>query len=122
MLVAAWDAVTSKTVVNCFRKSKILSKSQKAAIAEGDGPFKELEEEIKNLHSIELDLVSENMDAASFTNVHAEVLAVQPLPSDAEIVVELLQMEDISNDIEDAIKTEHEPLYCPVNKGAFANY
>ena len=62
------------------------------------------------------------MDAASFTNVHAEVLAVQPLPSDAEIVVELFQMEDISNDIEDAIKTEHEPLYCPVNKGAFANY
>ena len=67
MLVAAWDAVTSKTVVNCFRKSKILSKSQKAAIAEGDGPFKELEEEIKNLHSIELDLVSENTDVAQRT-------------------------------------------------------
>ena len=44
-----------------------MSESQKAAIAEGDGPFKELEEEIKNLHSIELDLVSENTDVAQRT-------------------------------------------------------
>ena len=44
MLVAAWDAVTTKTLVNCFRKSKISSKSQKTVITEDDDLFKELEE------------------------------------------------------------------------------
>ena len=66
MFVAAWDAVTSKTVVNCFGMSKISSEIQKAAIAEDDDPFKEFEEEIENQRSIQPDLVSEKMDAGSF--------------------------------------------------------
>ena len=49
MLVVAWDAVTTKTVVNCFRKTKISSESQKAAIAEVNDSFKELEREIESL-------------------------------------------------------------------------
>ena len=49
MLVAALDAVTTKAVVNCFRKSKISSESQKAAIAEDDDPFTELEQKMKHL-------------------------------------------------------------------------
>ena len=65
--------------MNCFQKSKILNESQKVTIAEDDNLFKELEEEIENLRSVQPGLVSENMDGASFTDVHAEVLAVQPL-------------------------------------------
>ena len=86
ILVVAWHVVTTKTVVNCFQKAKISSESQKAAIAKGDDPCKEIEEDIENLRSIQPNLVSENMDAASFTDVGVEVLAVQPPPSDAEIV------------------------------------
>ena len=56
MIVAAWDVVTTKTVVNCLRKSKILSESQKTAVDEDNDPFKDLEEEIENLNLIELDL------------------------------------------------------------------
>ena len=52
------------------------------------------------------------MDKASFTDVDAEVLAAQPPPSDAEIVAELLETEDVSNDNSDAIETEDEPVYC----------
>ena len=74
--------------MNCFRKSKILSESQKALIAEDDDPFKELEEEIENLISIQPDIVSENVDAVTFTDVDAEVLAVQLPPPDTEIVAE----------------------------------
>ena len=37
-------------------------------------------------------------DAGFFTDVHAEVLTRQPPPCDAEIVAELLEMEDVSND------------------------
>ena len=113
MLVVAWDAVTTKTVVNCFRKSKISSESQKAAIAEVNDSFEKLEEEIEDVHSIQPGLVSENMDVASITEIDAQVLAVQPLLSDAEIVVELLEMEDVSNDNDDVMETEDERVYCP---------
>ena len=112
-LVAAWDAVTTETVVNCLRESKISSKSKKTAIAEKNDRLKELEEEIENLHSIQPDLVSENNDAASFTDVDSEVLAVQSPPSGAEMVAELLETEDVSNGKDDAIATKDEPVYWP---------
>ena len=72
-----------------------------------------MEEKIQNLLSIQPDLVSENMDAAFFTDIDAEVLIVQSQPSDAEIVAELLKMEDVSNDNDDVIETEDEPVYSP---------
>ena len=136
MLVAAWYAVTTKTAVICFHQSKISSDSQKLAIAEDDYSFKELEEEIENLRSFQPDLVSKNMDVAFFTDVDAEVpavelppsdaeiaaelletdaevLAVELPPSDAEIAAELLETEDVSNDNDDATDPEDEPMYCP---------
>ena len=100
-------------MVNCFRKFKISRESQKVTIAEDDNPFKELEEKIQNLLSIQPDLVLENMDAAFFTDIDAEVLIVQSQLSDAEIVAELLKMEDVSNDNDDVIETEDEPVYSP---------
>ena len=79
MLAAAWNTVTTKIVVNCFRKIKLLNETQKVTIAEDNDPFKELEEEFENQRSIQSGHVSGSMDGASFTNIHAEVLAVQPL-------------------------------------------
>ena len=37
-------------------------------------------------------------------------------PSDAEIVAELLETKNVSNDNDDAIKTEDEPVYYPTKK------
>ena len=37
-------------------------------------------------------------------------------PSDAEIVAELLGTKNVSNDNDDAIKTEDEPVYYPTKK------
>ena len=117
MLVSAWDAVTTKTVVNCFRKSKISVQSQNAAITDDDNPFKELEEEIENLRSVQPDLVSDTIDASSFTDVDAEVAAVQPPLSDAEIMADLLDTEDARNGDDDgdngAFEVEDEPVECP---------
>ena len=111
MLVAGWDAVMTKTVVNYFRKSKISSESQRAVLAEDNVPFKELKKEFL----FEPVLVSENMDEASFTAVDAEV-PVQPPLSDAEIAAEPLETESVSNDNDDVIETEDEPVYCPNRK------
>ena len=111
MLVAGWDAVMTKTVVNYFRKSKISSESQRAVLAEDNVPFKELKKEFLFAPV----LVSENMDEASFTAVDAEV-PVQPPLSDAEIAAEPLETESVSNDNDDVIETEDEPVYCPDRK------
>ena len=75
-----------------------------------------MEEDIDDLRSVQPDLVSENMDAASYTDVDAEVLAVQPPPSDVGIVEELLETEDVSNDNDDTFETEEEHVYCPDRK------
>ena len=112
MLVAGWDVVTTKTVVNYFRKSKISNENQRAVLAEDNDPFKELKKEFL----FEPVLVSENMDEASFTAVDAEVPVVQPPLSDAEIAAEPLETESVSNDNDDAIETEDEPVYCPDRK------
>ena len=97
MLVAAWDALTTQTIVNCFRKSGISIESQEAAIAEDHNPFQELQVEIDNLRSVQPDLIAENMVAASFTDVDTEVPAVKHTPTNAEIVAGLLQTEDVSD-------------------------
>ena len=54
MLVTAWDAVTTKTVVNRFGMSKILNESQKAIVVEEDDSFEEMKEEIENQPSRQL--------------------------------------------------------------------
>ena len=48
MLVTAWDAVTTKTVVNRFGMSKILNESQKAIVVEEDDSFEDVKDEIEN--------------------------------------------------------------------------
>ena len=109
MLVAAWDGVTTKTVLNCFRKSKISTDGQKAVIVEDNDPFKESEEEIEDPRSVQGDLVSENIDAASFTDDDdAQILAVEPPPSDAEIVAKVLETEYCQdrNELLQIIKTK----------------
>ena len=52
MLVSSWNAVSSETIVNCFRKVGISSSSQELAQTDGDDPFKELSEELSRLREI----------------------------------------------------------------------
>ena len=104
-----------KTIVNCFRKSGISTHSQETAIVEDDDPFWELQDEIDELRSVEPNLIEEDFDATTFADVDAEVIAVQPPPSEAEIVAELLQMEKVSDDGDDDYSDEvaDEPVKCP---------
>ena len=83
------------------KRSWIAFESQETTIAEDDDPFWELQDEIDVLRSVQPDLIEEDFDATTFTNVEAEVMAVQPPPSDAEVVAELLETEGIIDDDED---------------------
>ena len=51
MLVSAWNALTTETIVNCFHKAGISAENQDAAIAEEDDPFKDLQDEIDALRT-----------------------------------------------------------------------
>ena len=50
-LVSAWDALSMQTIVNCFWKSGLSTKSQETAITEDGNPFPELQDEIDNARS-----------------------------------------------------------------------
>ena len=70
------------------------------------------------IYAIQPHLVSQNMDAASFTDVDTEDLAVQS-PPNAEIVAKLLATEDVSNDYGDAVATEIAPTetsFCKLSR------
>ena len=115
MSVSAWDALSTETIVNCFRKPGISTESQETAIAQDDNPFRELQDEIDDFRSVQPDLIEEDFDATTFADVDAEVIAVQPPPSDAEIVAELLETEGVSdNDDHDySGEVADEPIKCP---------
>ena len=49
LLVSAWNKVSQTTIVNCFKKAKISEKDQTIAINDEDEPFKEINENVKEL-------------------------------------------------------------------------
>ena len=102
MLVSAWNEVSQTTIVNCFKKAKISEKDQTIAINDEDDPFKEINENLKELREKEPSLVPENMTAEDFT----------PSTRDVENLLEILknlslfsekrgdQMQDLINKFE----------------------
>ena len=116
MLFLAWGALSTQTIVNCIRKSGISTDSQETAIAEDDDPFRESQDEIDNLCSVQPHLIEEDLDATTFADVDTKVIAVQPPPSDAEMVSELLETEGVSDDDDDddySGEAANEPVKCP---------
>ena len=114
MLVSAWDALSMQTIVNCFRKSGESTESQETAIAEDDDPFRELQDEIDDVRSVQPNLIEEDFDATTSAGVDPEVITVQPPPSDAEIVAELFEAEGVSdNDDDYSGEVADEPVKCP---------
>ena len=64
-------------------------------MAGDDDPFRELQDEIDDHRSVQPNLIEEDFDVINFADVDAEVIAVQPPSSGAEIVAELLEIEGV---------------------------
>ena len=75
ILKSAWDEVTEKTILNCFRKSGISVEGQTSAINDYDDPFEEimhdregdsaveeLEFGLNHFRKARLDLTPKNLD------------------------------------------------------------
>ena len=78
-----------------------------------DDPFRELQDEIDDLRSVQPNLIEEEFDATTFVDVDAEVITVQSPPSDAEIVAELLETDGISDDNDYSGEISDEPVKYP---------
>ena len=126
MLKAAWDEVTVKTIVNCFRKSGISEESRKGAMDDDDDPFREVADDVESANESEdnvveelvmdldrlretrPDLAPEDLNADTLVDFDIEVLTYQSQPlSVDEIVdeymrpVDNVETEDISSDEDD---------------------
>ena len=92
------------------------------AIAEEDDPFKDLQNEIDALRTVQPDLIPDDINAASLVDVDAEVSAVQPPPpTNAEILADFLETDNISDDevVDDSDDVEDVPMECPEKNELF---
>ena len=103
MLVSIWNVVSTETVIDCFRKAGISTAIQEAAIADKDDPFKDLQNEIDALQNLQPDLIPEDVNAVSLTDVDAEVSAVQPPLTDSEILAEFFKSGIVSDGDDEAM-------------------
>ena len=66
LLVSAWNEAIQTTIINCFKKATISEKDQTVAINDEGDPFKEINENLKELREKEPSLVPEHMTAEDF--------------------------------------------------------
>ena len=102
MLVSAWNKVSQTTIVNYFKKAKILEKNETIAITNYDDPFKEIDRNLKELREKEPSLVSENMTAYEFATGYDAIITTSLTLTDEEILQDATQTEnDEVEEIED---------------------
>ena len=94
MLVSAWNEVSETTIVNCFKKAKISEKDQLLAVNDEDDPFKELNDDLKELREKDSSLVPENMTAEIFASADDAVITTSSTLTDEEILEEAMMSDN----------------------------
>ena len=96
---------------NCFKKPEISEKDQTIAINDEDDPFKEINENLKELTEKEPSLMPENMAAEDFATANDDaVITTSSTLTDEEILQETTQTE---NDEVENIEDDDEELVAP---------
>ena len=86
ILVSSWEAVSTQTIVNCFRKAGITPEAQNAAITDADDPFSDLKERLQQLHDINPDMVPEGVTPESLIDVDSEVITTATMITDDDVL------------------------------------
>ena len=64
-LVSSWNAVSEKTIANCFKKDNI-SHANQQTVTDADDPSKTLEKEAYNIQKLNQSVIQDNLSAESF--------------------------------------------------------
>ena len=113
-LVSSWNAVSPDVIVNCFSKAGISDSNQQVALIDEDDPFEGLIEELEKLREAHPDAVPENVSAESFSAVDDHVIVIASVPTDSEILSQILGDSDDSDGeivIEDLRKAKRKTLW-----------
>ena len=94
LFVLAWNEVSQTPIINCFKKAKILEKDKIIAINDEDNPFKEINENLKELLEKEPILVPENIAAEDFATGDDALITTSSTLTDEEILQEATQAEN----------------------------
>ena len=90
-LVSSWNAVSEKTVVNCFERANINYTNQRTAVTDANDPFKSLEEELEDLRKLDESAVQATLSAESFLELDSELFTSVSCMSDADILTEVVR-------------------------------
>ena len=78
ILTDSWEVVTKETIISCFRKAGISPAVQQAAIADSDGPFKDLQESLNDLRKADLSMVPDDVTATALVSLDNDFIAAAP--------------------------------------------
>ena len=119
ILAASWSMVSETTIVNCFAKAGLSSENQHQAESDEDDPFKDLVEELTKLQNRDQEIAPEKTSAEEFIDCDDQILARAALPTEDEIIAELIdeevvEVEDSKKDSqEDSQESNDNPLIKP---------
>ena len=116
MLVKSWDAISSNTVKNCFRKAGISQETQVASINEEDGPFKLLQQNVDELKSH--DLVDENLTVDDYVDIDFQVTTSETSAMTDQEILDSILINDLAEVEEE--ETEEESSDVPPEKPKLA--
>ncbi|XP_065667946.1 tigger transposable element-derived protein 4-like [Hydra vulgaris] len=104
-LVSSWNAVSKKTVINCFKKAGISKTNKSIEEADDDHSFNFLTEELNRLRELDPRAVQEDLSAESYIGLDCDVVTTGSLATDAEIIAQILDpnFENDDNEVEDSV-------------------
>ena len=85
--------VSETTIVNCFAKAGLSSENQHQAASDEDDPFKDLVEKLMKLQNRDQEIAPEKTSAEEFIDCDDQVLTRAALPTEDEIIAELIDEE-----------------------------
>ena len=100
-LTSSWNAVSEKTIVNCFKKANMSHANQPTAVTDADEPFKSLEEELDNLCKLDENVVQDTLSAESFVELDSEVVTSASCMSDPDTLSEVIRPDSIEDEDDD---------------------
>ena len=115
MLVKSWDAISIKTVKNCFRKACISQETQVTSINEEDDPFKLLQQNVDELKS--RDLVDEKLTVDDYVDIDFLVTTSETSAMTDQEILDSILMNDLA---EEEKETEEESSDVPPEKPKLA--